>query len=118
MGSKTSRVLAAGIVAAGLLAGLEAGSAGAAEGKTIQIVQPRDPKTWGFDPPDVTVAAGTTVTWKNEGRDVHDITSKEHDWGSPDLRPGESWSKKFQSAGVYAYNCSPHPWMRATIRVE
>lgn len=71
-----------------------------------------------FVPRDVTVNVGDTVTWVNRERTTHDTVSGTA--GVPDgiwdsnatfgrlMRQGEAFSFTFNSAGTFAYYCTPH----------
>jgi LPXTG-motif cell wall-anchored protein len=75
-----------------------------------------------FDPDQLSVAPGTTVTWVNEGEAPHTVTStdgKELDSGT--LQPGDTYSFTFKDddAGeTYAYQCTIHPQMTASVTVS
>ncbi len=72
-----------------------------------------------FDPPTLTVPAGTTVRWTNHGQHKHTVTSDEGDWGSEGLAPGGAYSYTFTSPGEYPYHCEVHPGqMRGTVVVK
>lgn len=66
----------------------------------------------------LTVAAGTTVTWKNDDAMLHTVTDVDGAFDSGFFGEGESWSMTFDEPGEYEYFCLPHPWMRAKIVVE
>jgi plastocyanin len=76
-----------------------------------------DPTAWGYTPTSTTVPVGTTVTWTNSGAFPHDAASTDGSWKTPLLDPGASGSVTFSTPGTYAYICTPHPWMQATIIV-
>jgi plastocyanin len=73
----------------------------------------------GFDflPRDLTIAAGTSVTWVNHDLAPHDATDVDGGWATAMLTPGESDTLTFDSAGAYEYLCSIHPAMTATLTV-
>lgn len=92
-----------------------------------------------FDPPQVTIKTGQTITWKNDSQMPHTATcdpaqnpvEKSHPeyielpagaepWGSKMLQPGDSFSHTFTVPGEYTYICIPHVMsgMRGTITVE
>jgi plastocyanin len=56
-------------------------------------------------PKSLTVAPGTTVTWRNADADRHRIrtTSAPVELDSNDLESGASWSFTFRTAGTYRY---------------
>ena len=64
-----------------------------------------------FEPKEVTITAGSTVTWTNDGANVHDVVPAEGtDYGvKPDgFKPGATYSTTFSTPGTYAYYCSLH----------
>ena len=88
-----------------------------------------------YDPPFLSITVGDSVTWVNDDREGHTVTSGEgagrFEWmgskklGEPDglfdsgrFMPGESWTKKFDAEGQYRYFCIIQPWMEALIVVE
>jgi LPXTG-motif cell wall-anchored protein len=71
-----------------------------------------------FDPGQITVAPGTTVTWVNEGQAPHTTTADDGTWDSGTLQPGEDFSFTFDQSGTYTYHCSIHPDMTASVKVS
>jgi len=72
-----------------------------------------------FDPPLLQIAAGTSVTWVNEGDLAHTITGSSVSFNdSGMIDPGASFSQTFGTPGTYNYLCDPHPGMVGTIVVE
>lgn len=88
-----------------------------------------------FSPSVVTVQVGDTITWVNNDKEIHNITSgtgiSRVDFvttthvGSPDglfqsgsFKPGQSWSYTFTKPGIFHYFCSIHPWMNGAIVVN
>jgi len=71
-----------------------------------------------FNPPTLKVAAGTTVTWKNEDDIPHTVASVTRTFKSKALDTDDSYTFTFTTAGVYEYFCSLHPHMKGTIVVE
>jgi len=72
-----------------------------------------------FQPAEIRVPRGTTVTWVNcEALEAHTATSDARDWGSELLLPGATYSRTFAAPGHYPYHCEPHPSMQATVVVE
>ncbi|HZQ79089.1 MAG TPA: plastocyanin/azurin family copper-binding protein [Acidimicrobiia bacterium] len=92
--------------------------AGAA-GSTVRMIEgPGDPtKDWKFDPAEITVPAGTTVTWQNSGQQPHTVAADDGSFKSDYISPGGSFQHTFATAGTYAYHCEPHPWMKAVVHV-
>ena len=76
-------------------------------------------ENYKFDPPVVKVKVGTTIKWiNNEKRASHSVI-----WLGPGgfeserMFPGESYQRKFDKPGTYAYSCGPHPEMKAVVVV-
>ena len=61
-----------------------------------------------FEPQQITVKAGTTVTWKNEGKMAHTVNADDGSFESPTLGAGKTFSRKFTEAGTYRYYCAFH----------
>ncbi|MDZ7269394.1 MAG: cupredoxin domain-containing protein [candidate division KSB1 bacterium] len=77
-----------------------------------------------FDPPELTVATGTTVEWTNKDNTIHDITSgtPTHPAGdfspSPPLKTNETYMVAFRKAGRFPYYCTVHPQQTGVIIVQ
>jgi plastocyanin len=72
---------------------------------------------FAFNPKELTVKVGTTVTWTNKDSAGHDVKAADGSWGSATLTNGQSFSKVFDKEGTYAYVCTFHPGMAGTIIV-
>ncbi|HYZ93154.1 MAG TPA: cupredoxin domain-containing protein [Actinomycetota bacterium] len=74
-------------------------------------------KGFRFQPREVTVGIGETVTWSQQDDTLHTVTS-EGLFDSKDLAQGETFSFTFERAGSYRYLCEKHPeGMRGTVTV-
>ncbi|MCH8814880.1 MAG: cupredoxin domain-containing protein [Chloroflexi bacterium] len=71
-----------------------------------------------YSPSDLTIDAGTTVTWTNVDGAVHDATDRDHSWNTDLLEKGEAGEVTFGEAGTFEYFCSIHPWMEGSIIVR
>ena len=88
-----------------------------------------------YDPPLINIIVGDTITWYNDDREAHTVTSGEgpgrfgwmdnRDFGTPDgifdsdmFQPGDSWSYTFNEPGNFSYFCIIHPWMEGIVVVE
>lgn len=74
-----------------------------------------------FSPQEIRIKPGETVTWINEDRVSHTVTSwRQYTaddgwkyveigtiWDSGDVRPGESYSRSFDQEGTYQYASFP-----------
>ncbi len=70
-----------------------------------------------FQPAELTVKVGTTVTWKNHDDIPHMVVSAGK-FRSKALDTDDSFSFTFTAAGDYKYFCSLHPHMTGMIKVE
>ena len=61
-----------------------------------------------FDPSSITVRVGTTVIWRNNGQQTHDIHARDGSFDSPLLNPGNTFTFTFTKPGLYPYYCIPH----------
>lgn len=78
-------------------------------------------KGFAFSPANITVKAGTTVTWTNQDSATHTVTADTASSDAPDsgdLAPGKSYSFTFQKAGTYMYHCAIHPNMVGMVTVQ
>ena len=81
--------------------------------RTVEIVDT------GYAPSAAVVAPGTTVTWRSDGRNLHTVTADEGAFDSPILVPGGRFTIEAPAAaGVYAYHCRIHSFMRGTLTVS
>lgn len=71
-----------------------------------------------FNPADLNVAAGTTVTWMNTDAVAHTSTSDAPAWNSGIVAPGGQFSFAFPTAGTFSYHCAIHPGMVGTVVVR
>ncbi len=82
-----------------------------AGGTAVSIVK------FSFNPETITVPVGSTVTWTNQDLDTPHIV-KFADGMSGTLKQGASYSKTFNSPGVYTYQCGVHPYMTGKVVVQ
>ena len=75
-------------------------------------------KNFDYAPMALTVAAGSTVMWKNLDGEPHTVVSVDGLFRSPALDENDSFSFKFDKPGTYKYVCSIHPKMVATVTVK
>ena len=72
-----------------------------------------------FDPAEVTVAVGDTVTWTNNDSVGHDVTGDDFESGEAGgLGNGDTFEHTFEEAGTFEYVCTVHPGMEGTVKVE
>ena len=75
---------------------------------------------FSFGPAQITVPAGTTVTWTNRDDIPHTVVSADDPkiFKSKVLDTDEKFSFTFTKAGTYPYFCSIHPKMTAKVVVQ
>lgn len=62
-----------------------------------------------FEPRNIHVDAGTTVTWTNDDGYEHTVTSASDNWSFDERVPGgESVDHSFEKSGVYDVYCTIH----------
>ena len=61
-----------------------------------------------FEPADLTIRAGTTVIWENQGNQTHTVTADDGVFDSGFLNTGEGFRFTFSEPGAYAYHCQVH----------
>ena len=78
-----------------------------------------------FDPKDITVKAGETITFTNDEsipHDVHKTSGPGKDFASGDtggMQQGDTFELKLDEPGKYGYVCNVHaPGMAGTITVK
>lgn len=70
-----------------------------------------------FGPVTLTITAGTTVTWNNNDNMAHTVTADDNTFDSGNIAVGAKFTKTFTTAGSFAYHCTYHSNMKATIIV-
>jgi plastocyanin len=71
-----------------------------------------------FNPKQITVKAGDTVTWINHDDIPHVVASQTQAFRSKALDTDDKFSFTFATPGTYPYFCALHPQMTGTIVVE
>jgi plastocyanin len=94
-------------------------STGVNGGGTAQVVM----KNISFQPSQITVATGTTVTWTNEDSVAHTVTSGTRGnptglFDSGDIAGGGTFSYTFDQPGTYDYYCRIHQGMNGQVIVQ
>jgi plastocyanin len=75
-------------------------------------------KNMSFSITSLTVKAGTTVTWTNNDNTTHTVTADNDSFNSGDIKAGYSFTKTFNAQGTFAYHCTYHSTMKATVIVN
>ena len=75
-------------------------------------------KDFAFAPGTLEVAVGTTVNWTNQDSTAHTVTADDGSFDSKSIAAGSGFSQAFSTAGTFAYHCTIHTSMTATITVK
>jgi plastocyanin len=78
------------------------------EGSTIVL------EATSFQPADLLVESGTTVTWQWAGGTAHDVTGPDFASG---IQTDGTFAYTFDQPGAYDYWCNLHPGMKGTVNV-
>jgi nitrite reductase (NO-forming) len=79
-----------------------------------------------YVPTEITVSAGTTVTWTNDDTTIHTVVEGGPQGGgagatpafdSSIIAPGATWENTFDTAGEFDYYCNLHPFMTGKVTV-
>ncbi len=92
-----------------------------AEDAKVETAKVEDTKVmidnFTFEPAQLTVKVGTTVTWTNRDDIPHTVVAAGK-FRSKTMDTDGTFSFTFTAAGDYKYFCSLHPHMTGTIKVE
>jgi plastocyanin len=91
-------------------------SVSAAGSASVSILDGSSQSAFRFSPGSITVGAGDSVTWTNNGSEAHDVTGSGLSSGT--LQPGQGYSHTFASPGTFSYICSIHPFMKGSVTVQ
>jgi plastocyanin len=77
-------------------------------------------ENFAFEPKEMDIAVGTTVTWQNADDVPHTATSKDDPqvFDSGPLDTDDKFSFTFNKPGKYAYYCKVHPHMTGVVVVK
>ena len=104
-------------LAFGAIAGLVAASIAAASPTLAAEIEVKI-DNFTFNPQQVTVQAGDTVTWVNHDDIPHTVTSTTLAFKSAALDTDDKFSFTFTTPGTYKSFCALHPHMTGTIVVD
>ena len=71
-----------------------------------------------YTPNPTSITVGSTVTWTNNDTLTHTVTSDSGAFDSGSLAPGAKFTFTFLTRGTFAYHCTPHPGMVASVVVQ
>ena len=119
-------ILALGAIAAGC-GGDDGGSGGgssAPSGESSGGASEVSMEGLAFEPADITVKTGDTVTWTNNEAVGHDVTKEggpgpDFSSGEPGaMQEGDTFEQTFDMPGMIEYVCTVHSNMTGTVTVE
>lgn len=61
-----------------------------------------------YNPPQLVVTAGTTVTFTNKDNANHTVTSTNNTFDSGKVKSGDNFTYTFNTAGTYYFYCNYH----------
>jgi plastocyanin len=71
-----------------------------------------------YNPGTVTVKAGSTVSWINNDMVDHTVTANDGSFDSGDMKAGSTFTHTFPTTGTFAYHCTFHANMKASVVVN
>lgn len=77
-----------------------------------------DVRNFSYEPGVITVAPGTTVTWRFHDQPRHDVAATDRAFASELLTAGQEYTHTFPTAGTYDYLCTVHQYMTGTVIVR
>ena len=108
-----SAFVAAGVLLLCALSSSAALPAGRAAAHTVVI------EATSYKPLALEIKRGDTVVWVNKDPFPHTATATaKGGFDSGSIAAGASWKRVFAKPGDYAYICSFHPNMKATVHVD
>lgn len=84
----------------------------AGTGDSVGIVE------FEFEPEEISVPAGTTITFTNQDAAAHTATADDSSFDTRELGKGESAEETFDEPGTYTYYCRFHVFMKGSVVVE
>src|SRR6187551_466310 len=88
-------------------------AAGSADAPTRTVTMPGKL----YDPTQLSVLVGTSVTWKNDDSINHTVTADGDAFSSGYVPPGGTYTFTFAKQGHYAFHCTIHKFMRGEVDV-
>ena len=72
-----------------------------------------------FEPADITVPAGTTITVQNTSQNApHSAKAQDGSFDTGYIMPGATGQVTVSQPGEFKYFCEPHPYKTGTIKVQ
>ena len=77
-----------------------------------------DIKKFAFAPKEITIRAGTTITWTNHDETPHILLAQDKSFASKAMDTDDHFSFTFTRPGDYSYFCTMHPFMTGIVHVS
>lgn len=112
-----------------VLLGLWVIPAAAQQGATIDVTRASGNNPFAYEPADVTIQPGDSITWTNPrlhttgSAEDHPTNCRQGNstgtcpWASEPMPPGGSFTVTFPAEGSFNYFCAVHPYMEGRITV-
>jgi plastocyanin len=71
-----------------------------------------------FQPTNIVIKAGGTVTWTNNDTIPHTVTAEDMTYDSRPIYPGKTFSQQFVQPGTYGYFCRFVTTLKGTVTVK
>jgi plastocyanin len=75
-------------------------------------------KPAGFSPDTRTIQTGDSIRWRNDDTVNHQVVADNGHFASPVLRPGQTYTREFNTSGTYRYRDALEPAERGTVVVR
>jgi plastocyanin len=72
----------------------------------------------GFSPATVTIATGDAVKWTNRDTRNHQVVANNGSFASAVIRPGRTYTHRFNTAGTFGYRDALHPSLTGKVVVK
>jgi YVTN family beta-propeller protein len=73
---------------------------------------------FAFEPAEITIAPGQSVTWTNNDGAPHGLAFKDGAKGEDLMLPGATFSRSYDKPGIYDYACAVHAYMTGRVIVR
>jgi len=70
-----------------------------------------------YDPAQIDVLAGETVSWTNDSSRQHTVTADDGSFDSGVVAPTSGFVHRFEASGSFPYHCTIHPFIRGEVDV-
>src|ERR671911_2784605 len=108
-----SRHMRKALLLAASILGLAVGAVALGAVTRVVAIKPN-----GFSPATRTIQTGDSIRWRNDDAVNHQVVADNGHFASPVLRPRQSYTRLFNTAGTFRYRDALEPAERGTIIVQ